>query len=383
MPVRRILLVGGGQGHLEVLRRFALKPDAGIELTLVSPHALCPYSAMLPGFIAGHYGVAESHVDLPTLAHWARARFVCDRAVEVDLYSRIVRLAEGGVEPFDLISLDIGPSPDLSVPGSRAHALPLHPTDRFLAGWATLEADAAAGRVGTVAVVGGGAAAVEMLLAMQYRLARTLGGNAPRFALVTDAPHILHEHIPAVRKLVGKILVARDVVLHTGGAVVAVEAGAVMTAGGRRIATDRVVWAMPPAGAAWLAGSSLACDARGFVRVNASLQSVSDPFVFAVGDCATPDGALPRTAGALPTREGAPLAANLRHAAHHAPLVVCKPRQRVLSVITTGPQHAVAAWGPVATEGERVWRWKDKIDHTYLARYRPPVPGGKARVAPQ
>jgi hypothetical protein len=55
----------------------------------------------------------------------------------------------------------------------------------------------------------------------------------------------------------------------------------------------------------------------------------------------------------------------------------------VLSVITTGPQHAVAAWGPIATEGERVWRWKDKIDHAYLARYRPPVPGGKTHVAPQ
>ena len=63
MPVRRILLIGGGHSHLEVLRQFAQKPDAGIELTLVSPNALCPYSAMLPGYIAGHYGIAESHVE--------------------------------------------------------------------------------------------------------------------------------------------------------------------------------------------------------------------------------------------------------------------------------------------------------------------------------
>ena len=383
MPIRRILLIGGGQGHLEVPRRFALHPDPGIELTLVSPNALTPYGSMLPGLVAGHHEVAESHIDLPALAHWARARFVCDRAVELDLYTRIARLAEGGVEPFDLLSLDVGAAPDLSVPGVREHALPLQPTDRFLAAWSGLEADAAAGRVRTVAVIGGGTAGVEMLLAMQHRLAATLGENAPRFALVSEAPHVLREHIPALRGRVGKILVARDVVLHAGSAVTAVETGAVVTASGRRIAADRVVWAGSAAGAPWLATSSLACDARGFVRVNTSLQSVSDPFVFAVGDCATQDGGLPRGHGATAAREGAPLAANLRHAARHEPLVVSKPRQRLLSIVTTGPRHAVAAWGPVVSEGERVWLWKMRRDRAHLARYRPPSPKGEDRAPAQ
>ena len=81
MPQRRILLIGGGHSHLEVLRRFAQKPEPGIELTLVSPNALTPYSGMLPGLIAGHYTVADSHIDLPALARWMRARFVCDRAI--------------------------------------------------------------------------------------------------------------------------------------------------------------------------------------------------------------------------------------------------------------------------------------------------------------
>jgi selenide,water dikinase len=383
MPMRRILLIGAGQGHLEVLRRFAQKPDAGIELTLASPNALCPYSAMLPGIIAGHHEIAASHIDLPSLARWARARFICDRAVELDLYTRIVRLAEGGVEPFDLLSLDIGASPDQSIPGAGEHALPLHPTDRFLAGWTKLQADAAAGGVGAVAVVGGGAAVVELLLAMQFRLAGALGESAPRFALITEAPHVLHEHIPAVRKRLGKILVARDVVLHTGGAVTSVMPGALMTATGRRIAADRIVWATSAAGAPWLAASSLACDPHGFVRVNASLQSVSDPFVFAVGDCASQDGTVAQRGGVPLAREGAALAANLRHAAHHEPLVVSKPRQGRLSVITTGPRYAVASWGPVMSAGERVWRLKDRIDRAYVARYHPPMPKTEDPAPPQ
>lgn len=383
MPMRRILLIGGGHGHLEVLRRFAEQPDAEIELMLVSPNAMCPYSSMIPGFIAGHFSLADSHVDLPALVRWARARFVCDRAVELDLYTRIVRLAEGGVEPFDLLSLDIGCSPDLTVPGAREHTLPRNPADRFLAGWTKLEADAAVGRVRTVAVVGDGADAVELLLAMQSRLAATLGESAPRFALVTGASHVLHDHVPGVRRRVGKILVARDVVLHTGSVVVAVEAGAVLTASHRRIAADRVVWAVAPAGASWLGSSSLACDARGLVRVNASLQSVSDPFVFAVGDCATRDAAHVMEPDAAGVREGAVLAANLRHAARHEPLVVSKPRTRRLSFITTGPRHAVAALGPLVSEGERAWRWKERVDRAYLARYRPSAPQAEHEATAQ
>ncbi len=381
MPHRRILLIGGGHSHLEVLRQFALKPDPGIELTLVSPNALTPYSGMLPGLIAGHYTVGDSHIDLPALAGWARARFVCDRVVEFDLYTRIARLAEGNIEPFDLASIDVGSAPDESVPGAREHAIAVKPVDRFLAAWATLQAQAAAGRVRTIVVVGAGAGGVETLLAMQFRLVQTLAGEAPRFALVTDQPHILAEHAPSVRERLGKLLIARDVVLHTGSAAVAVEPGAVVAANGRRIAADRVVWATSAAAVAWLAASSLDCDARGFLRVNRHLQCVSDPFVFAAGDCATQDGHPRPKSGVFAVREGPPLAANLRRAARHEPLVTFVPQRRALALISTGSRDAIASWGPVTAAGEWVWRWKDRIDRNFCARYRPPERATKATSA--
>ena len=171
--------------------------------------------------------------------------------------------------------------------------------------------------------------------------------------------------------------------LYTGSTVTAVEPGAVVTAAGRRIAADRVVWAMPAAGEPWLAASSLACDSRGLVRVNASFQSVSDPFVFAVGDCATRDGAIPSSRRASALSHGEALAANLRHASRREPLVPVRPRWHGLSVITTGPRHAVASWGAVMCEGERVWRWRDRVDRESLARYDPPRPKTEARIPAQ
>ena len=105
----------------------------------------------------------------------------------------------------------------------------------------------------TIAVVGGGAGGVEILLAMQWRLASQLGPAAPRFILVTDTPQLLPNHSPAVRRRVAAKLVQREVVLKTRSAVAEVEPGALVTTAGARIATDRIVWATAAAPQRWLA----------------------------------------------------------------------------------------------------------------------------------
>ncbi len=248
MTRKRLLLVGGGHAHVEVLRRLALAPPADLSVTLVSPDAQTPYSGMLPGLVGGHYARSDAFIDLPPLATAAGVHFVTDRVVRLDLDARVARLATATTVPFDLLSLDIGSAPDMSVPGAAQHAIGVKPVERFLVAWETLRKDAAAKRVSTVAVVGGGAGGVEILLAMQYRFAEDLGPRAPRFVLVTDVPQLLPQHAPAVRRALGRVLVARDVVLELASPVRAVEAGAIVTTGRRRIAADRIFWATTAVG---------------------------------------------------------------------------------------------------------------------------------------
>ena len=370
----RLVLVGGGHTHVDVLRRFALQPESGLDLTLISPSPLSAYSGMLPGLVAGHYAHAEAHIDLVPLAQRAKARFIRDSVVGLDLVTKTLALADGDTEPFDTVSLDVGSAPDTSqVPGAREHAIAVRPAANFLAAWDALQADAAEGKVSTIAVVGGGAGGVEVLLAMQHRLHNDLGDKAPRFALITDQPQLLPEHAPGVRARFGKLLVARGVVLHLASGAIAVEAGTVITTHHRRIAVDRIVWATSAGSQPWLAASGLASDPRGFVQIDDTLRSPSHPFVFAAGDCATQIAHSRPKSGVFAVRQGPRLAANLRRTLHNETPSVYIPQRHALALISTGGKHAVASRGPFVFEGDWVWQWKDRIDRAFMAKYMGPA----------
>src|SRR5688572_8035307 len=109
-----------------------MKPVPGARVTLVSRGYDTPYSGMLPGLVAGHYGYDDAHIDLQPLARFARARAVFDEAVGLDLAARVVLFANRPPVRYDVLSIDIGSTPNASVPGAAEHAVAVKPIDRFL-----------------------------------------------------------------------------------------------------------------------------------------------------------------------------------------------------------------------------------------------------------
>ena len=365
MTVRTILLAGGGHSHVEVLRRFGETPEDGVAIVLVSPDRHTPYSGMLPGLVAGHYTHDEAHIDLEPLSRYANATFVRDRIVALDPAGKVATTGAGQRVAFDVASLDVGSQPDLSMPGASDFAIGVKPVDRFLVRWQALRERARDGRVARLAMVGGGAGGVESLLAMHHRL-RADGGAMPALALVTDKPNLP----TAAQHALFRELDEAGVTLHLGPRAASFDAQGVVLENGDRVAADAMVCATPATAAPWLAASGLACDARGFVRVDDHLRSVSHPAVFATGDCASQDGHPHPRSGVYAVRQGPPLANNLRAAVTATPLRRYTPQPIALALISTGGKHAVAVWGPVAFEGDWVWRWKDHIDRRFMRRYR-------------
>ena len=61
--MKRLILAGAGHAHAQVLQDWAEAPLPGVEVMVVSPHALAPYSGMVPGWLAGTYAFDEVVID--------------------------------------------------------------------------------------------------------------------------------------------------------------------------------------------------------------------------------------------------------------------------------------------------------------------------------
>jgi len=361
--LKRLVLVGGGHSHLAVLKALGDTPATG-DVTLLSPHRHTIYSGMVPGLIAGHYRLEDCRVDLGGLAARAGIRVIEDSATRVDAARRVVITASGERLAYDLLSLDVG-----SVAGEPAagleFALRVRPMETFLSGWDRLRESIEKGEARRVAVVGGGAAGVEVLLAMQHATA----GAAVEFLLFSDA-RVLSGHGRSVQWRVERILASRRVAVRARRKVVAVFGGGVELERGERAEAQATVWASGASAPSWLSASGLATDPAGFVAVGDTLQSSSHPEIFAAGDCATFVGGRGTRSGVIAVRQGPVLARNLRRALAGAAPERFREPERTLALISCGNRYAVASWDRFALEGAWVWRWKDRIDRRFVERYR-------------
>lgn len=274
--MKRLLLLGAGRAHLQVLRAFAQAgPPAGAELLLVAPHGRRFEPARLPRWLAGHDNENECSTPLPTLAAAASCHFVEAAVVALDASARRATLGDGRVAEYEVLSLDLAEVQDReAIPGAREHALFVRPAEAFVALLPQLLA-LAAGRAMNLAVIGADAAVVQIALALQQRV-----GRESRVALVTGGGPPAAEAPPSLQRRLWRAL-ARQRITVVQEACTRIDAGAVTLANGARLACDAPVVAgglQPPP---WLAASGLALQADGRVACGPTLQSLSHPDVFA------------------------------------------------------------------------------------------------------
>lgn len=373
--IKDLVLIGGGHSHVAVLKQFGMKPIPGVRVTVVCRDVHTPYSGMLPGFVAGHYTFDEAHIDLGALARFSGARFFQSKATGLDLVDKRIHCDNRPPVSFDLLSLNTGSTPrTANVPGADVNAIPVKPINRFLERWTAL-AERSTHHKGLmrIAVVGGGAGGVELLLAIQFRLRRLRDevGNSDTidFHLFTDTEEILPGHNPTIIRTFRSILAEREVSVHTGSAVSEVRPNLLRTESGLEIMANEILWVTAAGAPSWPAEAGLEVDAQGFIKVSDTLQSVSHPDVFAAGDLATMINYPRPKSGVFAVRQGKPLARNLRRVLLGRIPRPFAPQNKFLSLITMGDQYAVASRGRWSLKGRAVWTWKNWIDRRFMGNY--------------
>jgi pyridine nucleotide-disulfide oxidoreductase family protein len=353
----RVVLAGGGHAHLAVLADWAEQDLPGAERVLVTRQRHMAYSGMLPGWMSGRYRKDELLIDLAPLAEAAGARLVLEDVTGLDAAAQHLQLASGERLDFDLLSLATGgviATGPFAALGERL--LPVRPVEDFMAGW---EAFCAAGSGQVVAVVGGGAAGVELALAAARR-----GHDVHLIAPTTG---FMLGHGSRAQRLAWMALGRAGVTVHT--ALARGSAAGLVLDSGQVLPVDLAILATGSVPPAWLTGSRLALDPSGFVLTGPDLRSISHPAIFAAGDIAArTDLALPR-AGVHAVKAGPVLAANLRAALSDLPLQTYRPGSRRLALLATGHGRAIASWGDFGAIGRWLARLKDRIDRGFIARY--------------
>ncbi len=363
---RQLVLLGAGHAHLQVLQHLSIHPLPGLQVTLVAPHPRQVYPAMVPGFVAGHYTLDDCCIPLDGLVRRSGVRWLQNHVRLLNAQTQSFTLDDGQTLHFDWLSVNTGAAQnreqlEQDMPGSRTHALFVRPLEAFGSHWPRI-AEMGDSRALRIAVIGGGAAGVELALAVRHRL--------PDAALtLVCGPHPLLGNFPAaVQQRLARILKAhRITVLHD--VALAINAETVQLGCGAALACDVPLLATGVQAPSWLADSGLALDDAGFIAVDMYQRSTSHSRVFAAGDISTRiDQALARS-GVYAQRAGLALARNLASAVANQALTPHMPDHRSLSLVTCGERYAVGSWGNYSAQGRWVWWLKNWLDRRHVARF--------------
>lgn len=372
---RRLVLVGGGHAHVEVLRQAAHATWSGTELVLISPDPMATYSGMLPGVIGGRHPVRDAQIDLQALAARAGATYVPATVTRVHGSEQWLE-ADGARWAFDACSLDIG-SAALPPPASDdAPIAMLRPVREALALPARVAALPASSRC---AVVGGGAAGIEVACAIH---AQRIAGGAGERHLATRDPWVTIVHRdasvlpgfpPAMQRAVTDALQERGLAFATGAAVTRIDDDGVHREGAPSVPAELVIWAAGAAPPALLATSALPRSSRGYLAVDDTLRAIDGSPVWGAGDCVDLVSApwVPKS-GVYAVRQGPVLAHNLLAYFTGGTARRYEPQRQALAILDLADGTACAARGPLWWRS-RWMRWvKDAIDRRFIAKYRVP-----------
>ena len=357
-----LVLIGGGHTHALVLRKWMMKPLPGTRLTLINPGPSAPYSGMLPGFVAGHYGRAQLDIDLVRLCRAAGARLIIGAATGIDLESGTIRIDTHPAVGFDVASIDVGITSDMqNLQGFAEHAVPAKPLGPFAAKWdAYRNADGPA----SVAIIGAGVAGAELAMAIAHALDRR--GRSARIHLI-DASTALSALPRKTAARLREALASLNVTLHENATITKLTEGCVHLADGQSIDAAFITGAAGARPYPWLSEAGLTTK-DGFVIVNKQLQT-SDPRVFAVGDCAHMQHDPRPKAGVYAVRQAPVLLRNLTASLSGGPMTSYRPQKDYLKLISLGEKSALGDRFGLNFSGPWVWDWKDRIDRKFMDQF--------------
>ncbi|MBF6468198.1 FAD-dependent oxidoreductase [Nocardia beijingensis] len=276
-PTHEIVVLGAGYTGLIAtarLARYTRKLDT--RITLVNPSPRFTERLRMHQVAAGQ---KLTDFRIPDLLKGTGVKFHQATVTAIGTDDRIVTLDDGSVLHYDSLVYALGSTTDTSrVPGAADHAWTLD--DPRLAHRFSQRLHDIAAVGGTVTVCGGGLTGIEAAA----EIAEAQPGLTVRLVSATEPGSMMGEK---ARAYLNRALDRLGVVRMVGVAVTKVLPDAVRLDTGELVPSDLILWTTGVRVSPLAAQAGIATDARGLIRTDPTLRSVSHPEIHAVGDAAS------------------------------------------------------------------------------------------------
>jgi len=345
---------------------------AETRLTCVSNRTVATYSGMLSGVLAGQYSPSRMEIDLVRLCAACNVRFIHGGATGLDVEGRLLKIEDRPPIRYDVLSIGIGSRP--IVPPGSALGLTIKPMQTFLSRLEhkLRECQAhAEGRPLRIAIVGGGAAGVEITFCLPRFVEQTIGNSsAVEFCIVENGSELLAGMPSRTRSLAMQELSKRNVEIMLDSRVESLTDTSIVFESRDERAADLVIWATSATAQDSLASFDLPVDDRGFLLTSDTLQSIGSKAVFVVGDSGTIQGSNLAKAGVYAVRQGPILFENMGRFLRGESLKSWRPQKQFLTLLNSGDGRAIATYGGWSAHAKWCWRLKDWIDSRFMDKYQ-------------
>lgn len=319
----QIVVVGGGAGGLELVRKLGAKLGrTRHDIILVEKNRTHVWKPLLHEVAAGSLDANLDEVGYRSHCHKWGYRYFLGSMESIDRSARLITLAplldEDGSElvaphqiRYDYLVIAVGSvSNDFGTPGVAKHCMFLDSradADRFrnrlldhcLRVSRAMSSDSSADAHVRIVIVGGGATGIELAAelynsagALRFYGLEVFDESRLEVTVVEAGPRILPALPERLAEAAKKELEALGVKVMEGVRVTEAVPRALITTDGRRIEADLLVWAAGVKAPVFLSTLGLETNRSNQLLVRETLQTTQDDRIFALGDCCsyTPPG---------------------------------------------------------------------------------------------
>jgi NADH dehydrogenase FAD-containing subunit len=364
---KKLVFVGAGHAHLTALSKLETFVKKGYEVTVVSTANFHYYSGMGPGMLSGIYQPQEIRFNIQKLTDSKGGRFLADKVIRIDPFSRILFLKSDREISYDVVSFNTGSEvPVISSIPSNSTIYTVKPIEELFKARCKITDELKKGPL-QLAVIGGGAAGVEISSNL-WRLVRDHHGTAEIHLISRE--RILNRFYPKIREIVLNKLSKKKIVVSENVAVSDFDESVITLEGGKKIPYNFAFLATGVKPSSLFKDSGIETGEDGGLMVNEYLQSITYPEMLGGGDCIYFIKSPLDKVGVHAVRQNQILFNNLHSLLSGGELKRFSPQKNYLLILNMGDGTGIFFKKSWVWDGKKAFLLKNYIDNKFVKKFQ-------------